>query len=444
MLMEDNSGGLFDSISWLLMNSGSIDLADGMGAESPSLMKLTGSMDSMEHAFGSLPHTSSKGGSMDFHSGLSVACTPITPFPVPTINPTRVKEVVVVSEAMGGSDDDSFDGFDGMVEDTDKSIAKNCTPNDKKRKRDLHISPPTKGGSGAASITGPITGLTSPQKSPGLMGMSAAGIGAGGSKDKRKRLREGVDDLESKLKALQEENSELRSHLTDMTQRALQMEQQKAEIQKLMNDKVSQIGGDAHDTEQNDISNLWTRYKDVFSDHGSSRQKEVAFHLNQLKKLLIPTQTTKMCLWTLQQDKSFYQSNKSPLFSILSNELGLNDDQTTRIQSHRQRVLVLLERLQESLQLTENLQDTIHKSQSLYENRCGRFYSILTPKQCVHYLTWIESNLAELGKVIPNFRTVSYLADNSPRQSSTTAACNVPNSSSKSPNIVSANSSASR
>jgi hypothetical protein len=61
----------------------------------------------------------------------------------------------------------------------------------------------------------------------------------------------------------------------------------------------------------------------------------VAFHLGQLEKLLVPTQTTKMCLWTLQQDKSFYECNKSPLFDMLSKVLGITPEQVDAIQKHR-------------------------------------------------------------------------------------------------------------
>ena len=42
-----------------------------------------------------------------------------------------------------------------------------------------------------------------------------------------------------------------------------------------------------------------------------------------------------MCLWTLQQDKSFYQKNKSPMYDILSKELELTKEQSDKIQDRR-------------------------------------------------------------------------------------------------------------
>jgi hypothetical protein len=45
LLMEDTSGSLFDSISWLLMNSGSIDFAD---TEASNLFTLKASIDPLD------------------------------------------------------------------------------------------------------------------------------------------------------------------------------------------------------------------------------------------------------------------------------------------------------------------------------------------------------------------------------------------------------------
>jgi hypothetical protein len=54
-----------------------------------------------------------------------------------------------------------------------------------------------------------------------------------------------------------------------------------------------------------------------------------------LEKLILPTRTTKLSLWALQQDKSFFQKSKSPMFDLLSKELELTAEQTERIQERR-------------------------------------------------------------------------------------------------------------
>ena len=42
-----------------------------------------------------------------------------------------------------------------------------------------------------------------------------------------------------------------------------------------------------------------------------------------------------MSLWALQQDKSFFQKSKSPMFDLLSKELELTPEQTDKIQERR-------------------------------------------------------------------------------------------------------------
>jgi len=57
----------------------------------------------------------------------------------------------------------------------------------------------------------------------------------------------------------------------------------------------------------------------------SATMEQVQFHLNQLESLLLPTQTTKMSLWTLEQDESFFKdTNKTSLNTILSTTLGIS------------------------------------------------------------------------------------------------------------------------
>lgn len=44
---------------------------------------------------------------------------------------------------------------------------------------------------------------------------------------------------------------------------------------------------------------------------------QVKFHLQQLESLLLPTQTTKMSLWTLEQGESFFKASQPPTLPTL-------------------------------------------------------------------------------------------------------------------------------
>jgi len=74
-----------------------------------------------------------------------------------------------------------------------------------------------------------------------------------------------------------------------------------------------------------------------YSDYGQGRRSALSYHLHQLERLLMPTQVTKMCIWALKQDDSFWEDteDENSLLSILTHDLGLTDDQKKKIQSHR-------------------------------------------------------------------------------------------------------------
>ena len=61
----------------------------------------------------------------------------------------------------------------------------------------------------------------------------------------------------------------------------------------------------------------------------------MTYHLQQLQRLLRPTKTTKMYLWTLQQEKSEKNNKPTSLFNILTKDLEISEDQAKQIQAHR-------------------------------------------------------------------------------------------------------------
>lgn len=127
---------------------------------------------------------------------------------------------------------------------------------------------------------------------------------------------------------------------------------------------------------------------------------KVAFHLNQLEKLIVPTQTTKMILWTMQQDKSFA---KSPLFDSLSETLGLTTDQTEKIQQRRQKVKGLIATVKESLRLIKSLRTSIDNRHRSLDQKLSTVKTIATPKQTVQLLFWIKRNTNSIAKYVQNF-----------------------------------------
>jgi hypothetical protein len=60
------------------------------------------------------------------------------------------------------------------------------------------------------------------------------------------------------------------------------------------------------------MKNSLDKYKETFADFGRGRRRMVLHHLEQLKQLLLPTQVTKMTMWSLHQDDDFYVEKSGP------------------------------------------------------------------------------------------------------------------------------------
>ncbi|KAJ1424864.1 hypothetical protein B484DRAFT_451343 [Ochromonadaceae sp. CCMP2298] len=225
----------------------------------------------------------------------------------------------------------------------------------------------------------------------------------GGTKITRKRQRESVEDIEARVNELRGENADLQAHLMNVTQRTNEVQKQRQAMERLMINKLAEVGDRDDIADQSDLAKVVKQYTDIYADYGKCRQREVQFHLNQLEKLLLPTKTTKMSLWALQQDKSFFQKNKSPMFDLLSKELELTTEQTEKIQERREKTVELLGQLKESLSLIGTLKTAIEKKHSSYDSICGRVQEAATPKQTVIFLRWIAAHAEELASYIPSF-----------------------------------------
>jgi hypothetical protein len=185
----------------------------------------------------------------------------------------------------------------------------------------------------------PVSSVTSPSDYTSSNGHatikdSATKVARKAVKTTKKRSRESVEDLESRVNELKAENADLHAHLLNVTQRTTEVHKQRVSMERLMAVKLAELG-DRSDTDQSELAAIVKQYTDIYADYGKCRQREIAFHLQQLEKLIVPTKTTKMCLWTLQQDKSFYQRHKSPMYDMLAKELEIAPEQTEKIQERR-------------------------------------------------------------------------------------------------------------
>lgn len=221
------------------------------------------------------------------------------------------------------------------------------------------------------------------------------------AKESRQRQRQRVEETERRIAALKNENAELQAHLQNVTQRTTEVQRQRLDMERAMTAKLN--GMSSSDSEP-ELEALLGKFVDLYADYGSYRQKEVAFHLSQLEKLLLPTQTTKMAIWTMQQDSQHAEAGHSPMFDILAKELDITDDQMKTLKKHRIQAISFLEQLKESMGLIKILKSAIEKKHALFDRACGRIMKEAAPQQNVKFLLWITRNAERLAKVIPDFK----------------------------------------
>ena len=176
------------------------------------------------------------------------------------------------------------------------------------------------------------------------------------------------------------------------------------------------------------------RYREKFSDYGARRQTAVQYHLDQLERLLKPTQVTRMGMWCLHQDDSFYQENAldpdggTTMWHFLCNELQVTEEQQKKIKQYRTNVRELSEGLRNTLTLLQELRAQAQVKNTALDQAMHDLQGILTPTQsakvrwerrvsvkCGHltcvfvvqFILWVDSNpvcmqmLNSLWSVLP-------------------------------------------
>jgi hypothetical protein len=214
----------------------------------------------------------------------------------------------------------------------------------------------------------------------------------------RERKKERVAHLENRVKRLEQENMQLRVQLrigreTDASETA-----EKWRITNLLGDMIKE--GKPDDVIDETIQMFTERY----ADYGKERRVACRYHLDYLEKLLVPTQVTKMGLWSLDQEDEFYEADGSSLsmsgqaqnsiWHILCNELDLTEEQKQQTISHRGKIRSLMGDLKSSLELLSTLRDKVEGKNEALEAEMKILQSILTPKQAAKFILWVSHNPA--------------------------------------------------
>ena len=205
----------------------------------------------------------------------------------------------------------------------------------------------------------------------------------------RRRKRDHTSELEARVAELEAENTHLQLQLKAGREGRALEEQKKdgivGELQMMVEGKKPE-------------GQILAKIKEFgarHADYGTDRRSAVRWHLEQAERLLVPTQVTKMALWTVQQDDAFYEEREADSLSkIIFRELQLTDKQKNMIRSHRERIRELAAELRQLLQSVRSLREQVDAKNASLNDLMDEMQTILTPTQTARFVLWVSKNQA--------------------------------------------------
>lgn len=213
----------------------------------------------------------------------------------------------------------------------------------------------------------------------------------------RRRKKEYADSLASELASLEAENLQLRLKLKIGVDSSTIKDEERDEILARI-DLMLQEG-----TTDGEVKKEIELLQERYSDYGRDRTGAITFHLSQLRKCLVPTQTTRTLIWLMTCAPTFHKSDgtEKPTFYSQESELArlwrdLLDELKPTLDQKKKLVDFTAESyspypdLQESTDESNNIIDRLEeimttKNTSL-ETEMSMIHGVLTPRQVNYYI----------------------------------------------------------
>jgi len=215
---------------------------------------------------------------------------------------------------------------------------------------------------------------------------------------KRPRQKEKVNDLEERVNALENENLQLRLQLKVGKETVQRDAQEKLEITSRLTKMINE------GTSDEALKSVLETYVKKFSDYGGVRTESIRRHMDQLEKLLLPTQVTKMCMWALHQDDDFYEStseaNLGPgrnIWQLIMQEINASEEQREKIKAHRNDARLMAKDLRFTLRECDDLKRRMERKNQALGEEMKELQKILTPMQLAKFILWVNNNPASMA-----------------------------------------------
>lgn len=235
----------------------------------------------------------------------------------------------------------------------------------------------------------------------------------------RRRKREATENIQRQINLLEGENLRLRLQLQigEEAEESMLREQQKVtqEIDDLLKSGAS----------ESEVFAQLEDFKEKHADYGKSRRSAIEFHLRNIERLLMPTQTTSIAMMAIQNvphppssadnkeeqhmkeapvasvaaaappvPSSEETSSSKALFQHLVQYLEVSPEQAVALKDSRFVAQDMDDCLAKALKVLDELRERIAQTGEDLETEFDQVRQILTPTQAAKFLIWVANNKA--------------------------------------------------
>ncbi|RHY32337.1 hypothetical protein DYB32_002648 [Aphanomyces invadans] len=214
------------------------------------------------------------------------------------------------------------------------------------------------------------------------------------ARESRKRRMARIQENELRLKKLELENLDLKMRLRIGKEAIVVERQEKASYKQKMH-HLLQV-----------VAKFIELYKANYSDYGAKRRETIAFHIARVRDLLLPTQVTKMCMYSVENADEVKMKRASAvprpvavdeqanLWEILAKELDITEAQQRQIFTRRDQIKLLRDNLTKNLRNLAAFEVATHEKNRSLDNEVSLLQTILTPQQATKFIIWVKDNPA--------------------------------------------------
>lgn len=226
----------------------------------------------------------------------------------------------------------------------------------------------------------------------------------------RKRKKEYGEALRAQLIHLEAENLQLRLKLKIGVDPSKRDNDKAAQITARLNMMLQQECSDA------EIKKEIEELQEKYADYGRDTKSSIAFHIAQLRKCLLPTQTTRTLLWLMTCAPIYHHADGSEknesevsepensqltkLWRDLLSALKPTEEQKKKLidftADENSPFPVLQKKTEDSNVLIDRLDELVSAKHDTLDTVMSKLNGVLNARQVARFILWIEKNPATM------------------------------------------------